>query len=207
VLLASPQIADGALTTKSFGKFKIAEVGSADNRADSFDDQISILHGKPPSFRAFLGAPAPAAGSAVRNPAGAWEGLPAVPETENRVGERVYVPLFLVWSRSSREHPGTKTFHHFRTRIDRRFVSEQTLPALIQFLAFYRPRIDAGVRTLVGEREDTFASGRCPCAGRQRLLQQFPNHVVQRQAPFDRMNFAFRTRSAGRLKAILRLAM
>ena len=75
VPLASRQIADGVLTTKNFGKFKIAEVGSADNRVDSFEDQVSILRDTLPALRAFLRTPAPAAGSAVRNPAGAWEGL------------------------------------------------------------------------------------------------------------------------------------
>lgn len=57
VLLASSKIVDGKLSTKSFGVFHVAEVGSADNRADSFHDVISILRGELPSFRAFLRAP------------------------------------------------------------------------------------------------------------------------------------------------------
>jgi hypothetical protein len=57
VPLASSKIVEGKLSTKSFGVFRVAEVGSADNRADSFHDDISILRDKLPSFKAFLRAP------------------------------------------------------------------------------------------------------------------------------------------------------
>lgn len=67
VPLASTEITDGVLPTKSFGMFHVAEVGSADNRAGSFHEQISILRDKLPSFRAFLKAPVATSTRAAAN--------------------------------------------------------------------------------------------------------------------------------------------